>query len=587
MLLVVRREFARPGCYRLCCAGVAASRISRLPTMNSSIASSTWQALIEHHRALRGRALTTLFDALPERFARMSLVWDDWLADWSKQRLTPETMALLVAHAQERNLSGWIEGLFNGEKINLSEGRPALHTALRQQTDSPVRVDGTDIVPMIRAAQARMRTLEAQLRGRLRLGASGRPIRHVVNLGIGGSDLGPKLVCEALAGSRASRSGGVDVAFVSNVDPEQLTRALSTLDPASTLFIVTSKTFTTSETLANAHAARNWLTRALGAAGALSRHFVAVTGNAGAARAFGVAGEDALPVWDWVGGRYSLWSAVGLPIALRCGWDAFAELLAGAASMDAHFRATALDRNLPVLLALVDFWNARVLGHPQRIVVPYAHALSSLPAYLQQLALESNGKSVTRDGAKVDAPTAPALWGGTGTDSQHAFFQWLHQGTHVVPVEFVVPVRAAHPLGDQQAILVANALAQAQALMVGKPIDVARAELAAKGLAPSAIESQAPQRACPGDRPSTMLMLPEINPRRLGQLLALYEHRTFVEGVLMGVNSFDQWGVELGKALASPLLATIRDGGKASDVDASTRGLIEHVRTLSKPSRAS
>lgn len=553
--------------------------------MNSSIASSTWQALIEHHHALRGRTLTAFFDAAPERFERLSLVWDDWLADWSKQRLTPETMALLVAHARECNLPGWIAALLNGEKINLSEGRPALHTALRQQTDSPVRVDGVDIIPAIRAAQTRMRSLEAQLRGRLRLGATGRPIRHVVNLGIGGSDLGPRLVCEALAGPRASRGSGIDVAFVSNVDPEQLTRTLAPLDPANTMFIVTSKTFTTSETLANARAARDWLIRSIGGATGLSSHFVAVTGNAEAARAFGVAGQDVLPVWDWVGGRYSLWSAVGLPIAIRCGWDAFTQLLAGAASMDAHFRGAPLDRNLPVLLALVDFWNARVLGHPQRVVVPYAHALSSLPAHLQQLSLESNGKSVARDGSKVDGTTAPALWGGTGTDSQHAFFQWLHQGTHVVPVEFVVPVRAAHGLADQQAILVANALAQSQALMVGKPPAVARAELAARGLSPSAIEAQAPQRACPGDRPSSTLMLPELNARRLGQLLALYEHRTFVEGVLMGVNSFDQWGVELGKALAGPLLAAIRGSAEASDVDASTRGLVAHVRTLSKSPR--
>jgi glucose-6-phosphate isomerase len=337
--------------------------------------------------------------------------------------------------------------------------------------------------------------------------------------------------------------------------------------------------------LANAHAARDWLTRSIGGGGALSSHFVAVTANAEAARAFGIAGQDVLPVWDWVGGRYSLWSAVGLPIAIRCGWDAFAGLLAGAASIDAHFREASLDRNLPVLLALVDFWNARVLGHSQRIVVPYAHALSALPAYLQQLSLESNGKSIARDGSKVDGPTAPALWGGTGTDSQHAFFQWLHQGTHVVPVEFVVPVRAAHPLGDQQAILIANALAQSQALMVGKPLAVARAELAARGLSRSAVEAQAPQRACPGDRPSSTLMLPELDARRLGQLLALYEHRTFVEGVLMGINSFDQWGVELGKALASPLLAAIREGAEASDVDASTRGLSAYVRALSKSLR--
>ena len=302
---------------------------------------------------------------------------------------------------------------------------------------------------------------------------------------------------------------------MSNVDPEDLTRSLAGLDPATTLFIVTSKTFTTAETLANARSARDWLARSLGGSVALSPHFIAVTANADAARAFGIASADVLPIWDWVGGRFSLWSAVGLPIAISAGWENFVELLAGAASVDAHFREAPLERNLPVLLALIDVWNERGLGYSQRVVVPYAHGLALLPAYLQQLALESNGKSVARDGSALEGATAPALWGGPGSDSQHAFFQWLHQGTHAVPVEFIVPVRAAHPLGDQQDMLVANALAQAQALMIGRPLAVVRAELAAGGLAPAAAEAQAPHRVCPGDRPSTMLLLPELNARRL------------------------------------------------------------------------
>jgi glucose-6-phosphate isomerase len=403
-----------------------------------------------------------------------------------------------------------------------------------------------------------------------------------VNIGIGGSDLGPALVCEALSGPRVSRRDGIDVAFVSNVDPEHLTRALAGLDPATTLFIVTSKTFTTTETLRNAASAREWLAASLGGGTGLARHFVAVTANVDAARAFGVASGDVLPMWDWVGGRYSLWSAAGVSIALRCGWDAFAALLAGAASVDEHFRSAPLESNLPVLLGVVDFWNAQLLGYPQRVVVPYAQALARLPAFLQQLSLESNGKSVTRDGAPLGSPSAPALWGEPGSNAQHAFFQWLHQGTHVTPVEFVVPVRAAHPLSDQQTVLVANALAQAQALMTGKPLAAARTELAAKGLAPEAIDTQAPHRVCPGDRPSTMLLLPELNARRLGQLLALYEHRTFVEGVLCGINSFDQWGVELGKALAGPILSALRDGADPDAADGSTRGLIAHLRTLSR-----
>jgi glucose-6-phosphate isomerase len=444
-----------------------------------------------------------------------------------------------------------------------------------------VFVDGADVVPAIRATQARTRTLTTQLRAGLRLGATGRPIRGVVNIGIGGSDLGPALVCEALAGPRVSRRDGIDVAFVSNVDPEHLTRALTGLDPATTLFIVTSKTFTTTETLRNAQAAREWLAASLGGGTALSRHFVAVTANVDGARAFGVASSDVLPMWDWVGGRYSLWSAAGVSIAVRCGWDAFAALLAGAASMDDHFRTAPLESNLPFLLAAVDFWNAQILGYPQRVVVPYAHALARLPAFLQQLALESNGKSVTRDGAPLAIASAPSVWGEPGSNAQHAFFQWLHQGTHVTPVEFVVPVRATHPLADQQTVLVANALAQAQALMTGKSLAAVRTELAAKGLAPEAIDAQAPHRVCPGDRPSTMLLLRELNARRLGQLLALYEHRTFVEGVLCGINSFDQWGVELGKALAGPILGALREGTDPDTVDPSTRGLIAHVRTLS------
>ncbi|TMH55199.1 MAG: glucose-6-phosphate isomerase, partial [Betaproteobacteria bacterium] len=450
----------------------------------------------------------------------------------------------------------------------------------RQPGDAPLLVDGADIMPAIRATQARMRALAAQLRGGLRLGATGRPIRSVVHLGIGGSDLGPAMVCEALAGARASPRDGIDVAFVSNVDPEHLTRALAGLEPATTLFVVTSKTFTTVETLRNAQSAREWLTGSLGGGGALAQHFIAVTANVDAARAFGIAGADVLPMWDWVGGRYSLWSAVGLAIVMRCGWDAFAALLAGAASMDAHFRDTRFERNLPVLLALVDYWNAQVLGHSQRVVAPYAHALGRFPAYLQQLALESNGKSVQRDGDPLGHASAPAVWGGTGTDSQHAFFQWLHQGTHTVPVEFIVPVRTAHPLGDQQSLLVANALAQAEALMVGKSLAVVRAELAAKGLPPEAIDAQAAHRVCPGDRPSTTLLLPELDARRLGQLLSLYEHRTFVEGVLCGINSFDQWGVELGKALAAPLVSALADGTPPDGADASTLNLMAHARSM-------
>jgi glucose-6-phosphate isomerase len=544
--------------------------------------------LATHSRALAGTTLAELFARDPDRYARLSLAWDDWLVDLSKERLGPESLPLLVAHATATGLPGWIAALFAGEKVNQSERRPALHTALRQTGDAPLVVDGTDIVPVIRAAQRRMKTLAAQIRGGLRVGATGRPIRAVVNLGIGGSDLGPLLVCSALAtpprarGNAGPQTEGVDVAFVANVDPEHLTRALAPLDPATTLFIVTSKTFSTQETLANAASAKAWLSAALGPGVGVGVHFVAVTGNTAAARAFGIAAQDVLPLWDWVGGRYSLWSTVGLPIALKLGWDRFMELLAGGASMDAHFRATPLERNLPALLGLVGWWNATQLRHPERVVVPYAQALFRLPAYLQQLVLESNGKRVARDGGALAGPTSPALWGEAGTNGQHAFFQWLHQGTREAPVEFIVPVRAVHPLANQQTLLVANALAQAQALFAGRGADAVRAELSAKGLAASALDAAVAARVCPGNRASTMILMPELSAYRLGQLLALYEHRTFVEAVLYGINPFDQFGVELGKTLAGPIVAALTEGTALPDAtDASTRGLVAHVRALS------
>jgi glucose-6-phosphate isomerase len=554
------------------------------PTSDSATAD-----LAGHCRALTRRTLAELFATDPDRFARLSFGWDDWLVDLSKERLGPETLPLLVAHADAIGLPGWIAALFAGEKVNQSEHRPALHTALRQQDDTPLLVDGRNVIEEVRAAQARMKALAAQIRGGLRLGATGRPIRAVVNLGIGGSDLGPLLVCSALAPPPGARrrfgpyTAGVDVSFAANVDPEHLTRALEPLEPATTLFIVTSKSFTTQETLANATSAKAWLSAGLGAGANVNIHFLAVTGNAAAAQAFGVAAADVLPMWDWVGGRYSLWSPGGLAIALKLGWDRFADLLAGAASADQHFRTTPLERNLPVLLGLVGWWNTVHLRHPERIVVPYSQPLFRLPAYLQQLVLESNGKHVTRDGGALVATTTPALWGECGTNAQHAFFQWLHQGTREAPVEFIVPVRASHPLANQQTLLIANALAQAQALLVGRSADTVRAELAAKGMATAELDAAVAARVCPGNRASTTIMMPELNAYRLGQLLALYEHRTFVEAMLYGINPFDQFGVELGKTLAGPIVAALEARATLpDDVDASTRGLVAHTRTLTK-----
>ena len=542
--------------------------------------------LLDAARRLRATTLRELFARDPGRAKTLTLEWHDWRADIAKQRIDGAALDALLAAAERANLSNWIAALFAGEKINLSEQRPALHPLLRAPPSAHVIVDGVDVTAAMRATREQMARLAGAIREGRRKGSTGRPIRSVVNIGIGGSDLGPRLVCDALASVDDARRGAPDVAFVSNVDPEHLTRALAPRDPASTLFIVTSKTFTTQETLANAHSARAWLAQALPAGCDPAPHFVAVTSNVEAAQRFGVRADDILPMAEGVGGRYSLWSAVGLAIAVRAGWPAYAELLDGAQAMDTHFRMAPLARNLPVVLGLVSYWNARWLGHPQSVIAPYTQALAHLPAFLQQLALESNGKSVRRDGTPVDGPTAAALWGGVGTDSQHAFFQWLHQGTHEVPVEFVVPVRAAHPLGDQQTLLVANALAQAQALMAGRGEAALRAERAATGISGAALEAAIRARRCPGDRASTTLLLPALDARNLGALLALYEHRAFVEGVLYGINSFDQWGVELGKSLAKPIAAAL--GGASplpDDADASTRALCAHARTLAAAKR--
>lgn len=536
-------------------------------------------SIITTARALRREHIASLFARDTTRVPRMSLEWEGWRVDFSKERLTPDALELLIEHARSSNLAHWISALFSGEKINLSEVRPALHTALRQQDDAPIRVDGQDVVPAIRTTQRRMREIADAVNDGSRKGATGQPIRTVINIGIGGSDLGPRLVCDALP-DRAG-SAGVETLFVSNVDPEHLWRALAGRNPAATAFIVTSKTFTTQETLANAQSARAWLTAGLPQGSDVASQMIAVTANVDAACKFGIAERDVLPMWDWVGGRYSLWSAVGLAIAIRHGYDAFSGLLAGAAAMDAHFRGTPLERNLPVVLGLIGWWNTCALAHSQRIVVPYAHALTRLPSFLQQLTLESNGKRVSREGAPVEGPTAPALWGDTGTDAQHAFFQWLHQGTQENPVEFVVAARASHPLANQQMLLVANALAQSQALLVGRTEDDVRLELADRKLTGSALDAAIAARVCSGNRASTTLLLPVLDARHLGALLALWEHRTFVESVLMGINAFDQWGVELGKSLAKPIVAALEGQSALSpSTDASTRALVDHARKL-------
>ena len=543
--------------------------------------------LARERRLLASTTLAQLFARDPSRFSRLSFEWDGWLFDVSKERLGSDTLPVLVNHAIESGLAGWIAALFAGEKVNQSERRPALYTALRQAHDAPLVVDGRNIIPDVRIAQGKMRRMAAQIRGGVRIGATGRPIRAVVNVGIGGSDLGAELVCSALAeppralGIRP-KTQRVDVSFVSNVDPGHLTRALAPLDPAATLFVITSKSFTTQETLANAASAKTWLVAALGAGVDVHAHFMATTANAAAAESFGIAAADILPWWDWVGGRYCLWSPAGFPIALKLGFECFEQLLAGAASVDTHFRETPLDRNVPVLLGLVGWWNATHLKHVERVIVPYSQALALLPTYLQQLVLESHGKRVGRDGSLLTEAHSPAVWGEVGSNSQHSFFQWLHQGPREAPVEFIVPIAATHPIGDQHSLLVANALASARALMTGRGDEEIRTELAAQQLSGPELDAAVAARACPGDRASTMILMPELSPFRLGQLIALYEHRTFVEGMLYGLNPFDEFGVEYGRSLAGPIAASLSaDAPLPPDTDGSTSGLVAYIRSRS------
>ncbi|MFP4182184.1 MAG: glucose-6-phosphate isomerase [Thiohalospira sp.] len=534
-----------------------------------------WSALQAHGREWEGVHLRELFEADPDRFRRHHRTFADaLLVDWSKQPVTEATLDHLLALAREADLPGAIRRLLDGERVNATEGRPALHTALRAAPGSSVRVRGEDVVPEVMATRRRMAEMAAAIHGGEWTGATGRPIRHVVNIGIGGSDLGPAMVCRALA-DRAQP--GMQVHFLSNVDGRHLERILAAVEPAETLFIVASKSFGTQETLTNARSAREWLLGQLpeaDGAEVVRRHFVAVSANTAAATEFGIDAENVLAFRDWVGGRYSLWSAIGLPIALYLGAEAFEELLAGARAMDEHFAGADLAENLPVILGLIGVWNSDILGRETHAILPYDEALGLLPAYLQQGDMESNGKRVTLEGQPVDYPTGAIVWGGTGTNGQHAFFQLLHQGTRIVPADFIAVAEPPRDHPDHHRILLSHFLAQTRALMRGKGADEARAELQEKGLDAGTIEALVPHQVLEGNRPSTTLLLRRHDPWSLGALVALYEHRIYVESVLWGTNAFDQWGVEFGKQTAGRVLPHLEAGAAPGSFDASTEGLM-------------
>ncbi len=517
--------------------------------MSSLTSSPAWLALKSHRETFAGVRLTELFAGDPDRFANLSLRLGDFLLDYSKNLVTADTLKLLVALARERRLGEEIQRLFNGDKINTSENRPALHTALRDIV--PVMVDGVDVMPQVQDTLARMRTFADGVRAGSIAGPDGRKFTDVINIGIGGSYLGPALVTTALA---PYAEDGPHIHYIANVDAGAAYRTLAALNPATTLAIVESKTFSTTETLTNAKLVRDWLGLKPGTAG--GNQLVAVTANTKLAAEFGIAPSHVFPCWDWVGGRYSLWSAMGLPIALAVGMDHFEQLLRGAHEMDAHFRDSPFERSMPVVLALLGIWYNNFFGAESHAILPYDESLALLSAHLQQLDMESSGKQVTRDGKAVDCDTGMIIWGSTGTNAQHSFFQLLHQGTRLVPADFIAACEPHHGNTASHSILLANFFAQTAALMNGAPAD-----------------------GFPGNRPSNSILIQKLTPRTLGMLIALYEHKVFVQNTIWGVNAFDQPGVELGKRLATRILPDLDAKTPASIYDASTAGLISFYQS--------
>jgi glucose-6-phosphate isomerase len=533
-----------------------------------------WKALEDHWERKMSRVhMRDLFRDDPARAEQMTLRAADIFLDYSKNIVTAETLRLLLDLAEAVDLPGWIRRMYSGDHINNTENRAVLHIALRNRTNRPIYVDGEDVMPMVNAELDKMERFVTAVRGGDWRGFTGKPINDVVNIGIGGSNLGPLMVCEGL---RHYQSDDLRVHFVSNVDGTHLTEALRHLEAESTLFVVASKTFTTIETMTNASSARDWLVRELGNEMAVRDHFIAVSTSKQRVAEFGIDTNHMFGFWDWVGGRYSLWSTIGLPIALAVGMDRFRQLLEGAHAMDEHFQSADLSENMPAILGLLGVWYTNFAGARTHAVLPYDQYLHYLPAYLQQGDMESNGKSVSREGVPLDYSTGPVVWGEPGTDGQHAFFQLIHQGTQLIPSDFIAPVNSQNRLGDHHAKLMANFFAQTEALMRGRTAEEARTEMRAAGMSPAQIEALVPHRTFPGNRPTNTLLVDRLTPYVLGALIALYEHRIFTQGIVWGINSFDQWGVELGKQLAGVILEEIREDAVTADHDASTAGLLNY-----------
>jgi glucose-6-phosphate isomerase len=542
----------------------------RQPSLTST---ASYQALQTHAQDAQQWQMRDLFAQDPQRFERLSSEAAGLFLDYSKNRLDGRTLALLAELARERGVERLRDAMFAGEKINLTENRAVLHTALRAPKDKQITVDGQDVTADVHAVLERIRTFSDAVRSGQWRGHTGKEITDIVNIGIGGSDLGPKMVCLAL---RQFAHPRLTMHFVSNVDGHDMDAALSRVNPETTLFIIASKTFTTAETMMNANTARSWFLKHAGE-DALAKHFVAVSTNVEAIKKFGIDPANMFPFWDWVGGRYSVWSAIGLPVALCVGYGYFADFLAGAHALDEHFRTAPIEQNLPMILALVGFWNREFLGCPSVSIAPYHQDLNRFPAYLQQLDMESNGKRVTRAGDTITGyETCPVIWGDVGTNGQHAYFQLLHQGTDITPIDFIAALRPAHEFHNHHAALLANCFAQSEAFMKGKTADEVRQDLA--GQDPAEIERLVPHKTFPGNRPSNTILMEYLTPATLGALIALYEHKTFVQGAIWDVNSFDQWGVELGKVLAKKIEAELNGEAQPAQHDGSTNGLIARAK---------
>lgn len=526
--------------------------------------------------------LKSLFAADPKRGETFSLSAAGLTLDYSKNHLTSETLALFEKLAEEAGLGDKIQAMFNGAPINHTEGRAVLHTALRGSVDDSVISEGSQVTQEVAATLARMaRFVEALYSGQW-LGFTGKAITDVVSIGIGGSFLGPKIVTEAL---KPFWQHKIKVHYVANIDGAALSGKLADLDPQTTLFITASKSFGTQETLTNSESARDWLKAAGADFSDLAKHFVAVTANVPKAEAFGISADNCFPMWDWVGGRYSLWSAIGLPIALAIGMDNFKALLGGANAMDQHFKTAPLKQNMPMLLALTGIAYINYFGATSHVLLPYDHGLRALPGYVQQLDMESNGKSCHKDASAIEHLTGPVIWGAEGTNGQHAFHQLLHQGKQLIPADFILPLTSHYPLGRHHAMLASNCFAQSQALMEGKSLDKAKQELAANGLGEAEIAKLAPHKVMPGNRPSNTLLMDSVSPATLGALIALYEHKVLVQGIFWDLNSFDQWGVELGKVLGNEVLSRLEDDSALLDLDSSTNALIARFRALAAKKR--